>query len=328
MFSDAIKNFPKQLAFEAKIENEDKLQQVSRFIVSGMGGSHLAADLIKVWNPYMPCIVHSNYGLPALSHSELEQSLIVASSYSGNTEEAIDSFQEAIGQNLQIAAIATGGELLKRAQDSKVPFIKLPDTGIQPRSAAGFGIIALLKLMREERSLQELKELSRLLRPDAFQDGGKRIAEAMKGYIPLVYASDRNKAVADNWKIRLNETGKIPAFTNAVPESNHNEIMGFDLLGETRAIGERFSFIFLLDDDDHPRIRLRMKIMEKIFTERGFSIEKVELKGNTKWEKILTSLLLADWVAFYTAEQYGIGTDVEESIEEFKKLVKEEGDKE
>lgn len=321
MLTEAIKNFPKQLEFEPKIENAEKLIAAKKFVVAGMGGSHLAADFLKVWKPKLDLTVHSDYGLPPLPDKALKSSLLIASSYSGNTEETIDAFQTAAAKKISAAVIATGGKLLELARKHNAPYIQLPDTGIQPRSAAGFSAVALLKIMGEEQALAELKALAKRFDPNSAEAEGKKLAEELRGFVPIIYSSTQNQPIAFNWKIRFNETGKIPAFANVFPELNHNEINAFDPAETTRQLTQKFFFIFLRDNDDHPRVKARMSVLEKMYGERKLPVRVIALEGQSVWEKIFSSLLLADWAAYYTAVGYGLDPEAVKLAEEFKKLI-------
>lgn len=323
MISDIIKNFPKQLEFDPIVENKDGLAHSDKFIVAGMGGSHLAADLLNVWNPNLKLIVHSDYGLPALSPAELKENLIIASSYSGNTEETIDAFRYAISQGFKTAAISTGGELLKIATEHKAPYIKLPDTKIQPRSAVGFSIVASLKLMGAEKELGKLKALARKLNPQNLETEGKGLAERIRGLTPIIYSSTANFPIAYNWKIRFNETGKIPAFCNAIPEANHNEILGFALGKQAKIFSDRFAFIFLSDQSDHPRVSKRMKILSELYRKNNLKVKNCGLGGKNVWDKIFHSLILADWTAYWTAKIHGLDPEEEKLVEGFKSQMAE-----
>lgn len=322
---EAFLNFPQQLVWEPKIENIKHLSWTAkRFIVAGMGGSHLAADLLRVWDPLFPIIAHKDYGLPPLSGAELAESLVVVSSYSGNTEEALDAYNTAAKLRLSRGVIAVGGKLLDAAKRDGVPYVQLPDTGIQPRSALGFSVKALLRLFGKEDALRELSGFGRslqVLREEALEDKGRQLAERLKGYIPIIYASERNYPIAYNWKIKFNETGKIPAFCNAFPELNHNEMTGFDINDATRPLSEQFIFIFLEDLNDHPRVQKRMEVTEKLFRARNFNIEIQELGGVKIFHKIFSSLLVADWASYYLAQSYGADPEQVPMIEEFKKLI-------
>src|SRR3989344_3933394 len=318
---DAILNFPKQFEYEPVIENADKFKPGKKFVVCGMGGSHLAADILKTVRPEIDITIHSDYGFPPMSKSELQRSLMILSSYSGNTEEPVDSFQRAHEQKLPMLAIATGGKLVELARASDVPYILLPNTGIQPRSALGISFLAMLLGMGEHDLLKEARVLAQKLSPEAQEHAGKALAEKLRGRMPVIYSSTRNLSLAYNWKIKLNETGKTPAFYNVLPELNHNEMTGFDEAPATRSLSEKFHFIFLKDPADDPRIQKRMQVLEKLYEDRGLPVEIVPLPGDGL-QKVFGNLLLADWFALYTAENYGVESEQVPMVEEFKKLIK------
>lgn len=330
MIYNDIKNFNKQFAWEPQVENAEKLGKFKKIIVAGMGGSHLAADLIKVWRPAFgearskrpdfDVIVWSSYGLPPLAPKELKERLIIASSYSGNTEETVDVFELAIKKKLNVAAVASGGKLLSMAHMLKVPHVVVP-SHMQPRMALGYSLKAILKLMGEKKALEETSELAETLHPSRRELEGKKLARKLKGSVPVIYSSLQNRAIAYVWKIKFNETGKIPAFCNALPEANHNEMTGFDVRRGTARLSRNFHFVFLTDKEDDPRIVKRMKTMAGIFMKRGFRVEILSLRGKNVWEKIFSSLNLADWTAYYTAKLYGVEPEEVPLVEEFKKLI-------
>ncbi|MBU2545390.1 bifunctional phosphoglucose/phosphomannose isomerase [Patescibacteria group bacterium] len=321
---EAIKNFPNQLRFEPIIENKKTLISTKNFVVCGMGGSHLAADLLKTWNPLLNLIIHHDYGLPVLTNG-LNNYLIIISSYSGNTEEAIDGFHEAITKKLPVACISTGGKLLELAIKYKKPYIKIPDTGIEPRSALGFSMVSLLKLMKEEQALLEIKRTADIIDMNKTEKEGEILAKKLKDFTPIIYASTKNEPVAYNWKIRFNETGKIPAFYNTFPELNHNEMVGFDGEKKTEKLLKNFYFIFLKDKADHPRILLRMEILKELLKKKGFPVEILEFEGKNIWEKVFSSLLIADWATYYIAQQYGLKAQETEIINNFKNTIEKKG---
>jgi glucose/mannose-6-phosphate isomerase len=139
--------------------------------------------------------------------------------------------------------------------------------------------------------------------------------------VPVIYTSAKNAAIGYNWKIKFNETGKIPAFTNVVPELNHNEMTGFDAKEKTVALSRGFRFIFLKDGLDDRRILKRMSVLEKLYHDRGFKVEIVLLQGKNEIQKIFNALILADWTAYHTAKLYGVDPEQVSMVEEFKKLI-------
>ena len=321
---EAIKNFHKQFLFEPKVENSNNLVKKSGFIVVGMGGSALAPKILKTWKPELDIVVRSDYGLPEMLLTELQSKLIILSSYSGNTEEVIEAFHQPKDKKLNMVAIAVGGKLLSLAKENNTPYVQLPDTGIQPRSALGLSIKAFLKIIGEEDGLESISALATTLNPLLYEEEGKALAGKIKNCIPVIYSSDRNHAIAYNWKIKFNETGKIPAFFNVFPELNHNEMTGFDAVDSTRELNDKFYFIFLKDPEDDSRISKRMEVLEKLYKDRNLKVEEVKLEERGDiWHKIFSSLVLADWVAYYTAFQYGLDPEQVPMVEEFKKLILE-----
>lgn len=321
MILDDIKQYPKQFEYEPLVENAGKLKKASRFLVAGMGGSHLAADILKAWHPELDIIIWSNYGLPALKEKELKERLVIVSSYSGTTEEAIDAFNAARAKRLAVAVVAARGKLVNLAEKFKVPYVQMPDLHLQPRMATGLSLRALLALMNEKTWLHETDELRILLHASREEHRGRDLAKRLHGAVPVIYASERNRAIAENWKIKFNETGKIPAFYGVVPEVNHNEMTGFDAKGRTTPVSRHFHFVFLKDGTDDRRITKRMSAMEKLLRDRGFKIEIVLLQGKSEIHKIFNALNLADWTAYHTALLYGVDPQEVPMVEELKKMI-------
>lgn len=321
MMRDAVLNFSKQFTFEPFIANAGRLQKCDSYVVCGMGGSQLASHLLLAWDPSLPIAMHRDYGLPELPKNGSKKRLYIFSSYSGNTEEVIDAFHQAVKQRLPMTVIAVGGKLIELADKRHVPFIQMPDIGIQPRSALGFSLTSLLSLLELEKGIKEASALAKQLKPASFESTGKKLADALKGRVPIIYSSTRNKAVAYNWKIKLNETGKIPAFYNVFPELNHNEMNGFDVAETSRHLSDRFAFVFLTDETDDKRNQKLMEITKQLFEDRGLPVVDVPLTGKGRMFRIFNSLLTADWTAIHTAELYGLESEQVPMVEEFKRLI-------
>ena len=156
----------------------------------------------------------------------------------------------------------------------------------------------------------------------ACESDGKNLAENMHNKIPLIYSSLSNLSLAYNWKIKMNETAKIPAFYNVFPELNHNEMTGFDVVEGTHLLSKNMSFIFLKDRSDNERIQKRMDITETLLEERGFEVIVRELSGKTTFEKIVTTLLTADWTALHLSRMYGTEAEKVPMVEELKKIMR------
>lgn len=321
MMSEAIKNVPQQFTYQPVIEHAKALKKYDQIFFIGMGGSHLAADLALLWNPQLPMTVTSDYGLPAQT-KHCKRPLIIAGSYSGNTEETLDGYSLARKYKLPLAVIASGGTLIDLAKKDGVPYIQLPNTGIQPRMATGFALRALLKLVGDEKGLKESARLAKTLDPLTLKKQANTLTKKLIGKVPIIYSSARNVSIAYNWKIKLNETGKIPAFYNLLPELNHNEMNGFDVQPSTKSLSTPFSFILLTDKQNHPRIQKRMDILERFYLERSLPVTRMELVGKNPFEKIFTSLVIADWTAVGLADHYGLESEQVPMVEAFKTLMK------
>jgi len=321
MMADIIRNFAKQFEYEPVIENGDALEKKPRVLVAGMGGSHLGAEMTLRLDSTLPIRVHWDYGLPTRPEGELEESLVVCSSYSGNTEEVLSAYVAAKERGLALAVIAVGGKLIEWAKRDGIAYVQMPDTGIQPRSALGFATIGLLKLLGQENLISDLRALADTIDPSAVESDGKELAARLKDHVPVIYSSQTNWTLAWNWKIKFNETGKIPAFYNTFSELNHNEMTGFDVQDSSKHLSENFYFIILRDSTDHPKNLKRMETLEKLYTDRGLPVEVIELRGQSLAEKMFRSLVLADWVAVHTAELYGLESEQVPMVEEFKKMI-------
>ena len=288
-----------------------------------MGGSNLASGILKKALTHRLIIEHRDYGLPNFPEALLQQCLVIVSSYSGNTEEALDAFDSALELGLPLAAVSVGGRLIEKAKTQGVPYVQIPDTGLQPRSALGFSLLALLKLLGEEAVLRETEGLQYQLKPQDWEASAKDLALKIKDKVPIIYASLSNLAIAHIWKVTFNETGKIPAFYNVFPELNHNEMASFGATPQSQPLAEKFHFIFLKDEDDDPRIAKRLDKCQKIYGDRGLPVTVLNLEGQSLLDKIFNSAILSAWTAYYTAELYGADPETMPLVEEFKKLIRE-----
>ena len=313
-----IENFAKQFEYEPAIENKENWYKAKKFLLCGMGGSHLQGDILQMLNPTLDFLVYSDYGLP---ENIGKGRLIIASSYSGNTEETISAFKEAQAQGFPLVVSSVGGKLIELAKEHNVPYVQIPDTGIQPRSALGYTLKALLKLTGEEDLLVEIKKLAQSFSSATFEQEGKELAQKLSSKIPVIYSSRKNESIAYNWKIKFNESAKIPSFLNVFPELNHNEMTGFDVIGATKELSGKLVILLLKDANDHPRIQKRMEVLLRLYKERGIQVEVKEFVGENLQERIFSSLVLADWTAWYTAKEYGTEPEEVPMIEEFKKRI-------
>jgi glucose/mannose-6-phosphate isomerase len=259
--------------------------------------------------------VHRSYNLPPYDEDFLEASLHIACSYSGNTEETLSFAHAAYEREFPLLIITTGGALLAFAQEHHVPHIILPSTGVQPRAALGYMLIALATATNEPVCVGDIHVLGETFRAAEYKSFGESIAASIGDATPVVYASVQNLALAYTWKIKLNETGKVPAFYNVLPEANHNEMQGFG------AGDGKYHFIMLKDKRDHEGVQRRMNVLETMLQDLGYKVTSVPLLGDTVLQRAFASLALADWTALAIAQTKKRDPEAVPMVEAFKKAL-------
>jgi glucose/mannose-6-phosphate isomerase len=324
---EIILDFPKQfeVGFEAGQKIEFLKRKFENVIICGMGGSALPGSLLQLFArnlnfKFQNFFVHRDYNLPNFAN---KNSLIFAISYSGNTEETISAFKEAISKNLKVISISSGGKLKELSKKFKTQFIEIP-SGLPPRMALGYLFSALFSALIKLKIVPDFKKeilaLKEKLKPEKFEKEGQEIAQFLLYKIPLIYSSSSYRELARIWKINFNENSKVPAFFNYFPELNHNEMTG---IGEANKNYRKiFRAIILKEKSDNPRNKKRMKILAEIFKERGIESKILNLKGKNIFEKVFSSILLSYFSSFYLAKLQNIDPVPVKLVEEFKQKMK------
>ncbi len=299
-----------------------------KVIISGMGGSAWPAEIVTAWlNPPFPMIVNRSYHLPSQSD---KNSLMIFISYSGNTEECLSSYREAVKKGLSSIAITSGGRLKEECFNNQTPLIEIPN-GLVPRMATGYIFTSLYNILKEsgltKNRNQEIETMADQLKDiiPAQEKTGEGLAEKMFQKVILIYASKKMKVLSYIWKIKINENAKIPAFSNFFPEINHNEMEGMSHREEYPCAKAKESLFFALtikDEEDEPQIKKRMELTEKILKNKGLSAETIDLTGRNRLTKIFSNVVLADWASYYLALKYGEDPLKTEAIESFKEKMK------
>lgn len=322
-FRQIILDSPSQFQIGANSAKDIKLEKnFDSLIICGMGGSALPGDVLKMWFKFsktnFPLYIHRDYNLP---YCAKKQSLIICISYSGNTEETISGFKEAVKKGLNAAVISSGGKLEKLCKKIKVPLAKVP-SGLPPRMALGFQFGALMQLLTPPRivkdGLKDLLKLEKKLRPKELENKGRKIAKKLVNKIPLIYSSEKLSLLARIWKIKFNENAKTPAFYNYFPELNHNEMVGFSRISDLQPPIANFYVLILRDLVNNSKILKRMDLTAKILKKKKVPIENIYLGEKNFFAKIFSNLLLADWISYYLALESKIDPWPVEIVEEFK----------
>lgn len=301
-------------------------------LVVGMGGSGISGDFAAVVaaSHGVQLTVHKGYGLPDWAPGA--RPLVVAVSYSGNTEETLEAVQRATAAGLPMAVVSSGGMLGARARDEGWPLIEVPG-GLQPRAAAGYLIGAVLRVLEgaalvpgQPPDLEEAAATVDELLGESGQGPGhalaRDLAEGLAGRVVVAYGSTGGPAVAaQRWKTQINENAKSPAFWSQLPELDHNEIEGWAALAElTRT---RFGIVLLRDRDEHPQIRRRFEVSADLI-KRGVAVAgEVWSQGDSLLARMASLALVGDLTSVYLAEQAGIDAVPVETIEQLKQRLKE-----
>ena len=295
-------------------------------VFSGMGGSALGALLSTAWPGYtLPFEICRNYSIPSYVD---EQTLFVASSYSGNTEETIDALTAAAAKKAHIVVIAGGGLLVDIATKNSYPLITLPAAS-QPRFAALFGLNALVTLFAKNgiiptSSVNDLRDEADWFknqlaqwRPDVptKQNLAKQIALEVIGKSPVIYSSTELFPAAYKWKISFNENAKNVAWCNAYPEFNHNEFLGWS----SHPIDKPYSIIDLRSTLDHSRVQKRFELSARLLSGRRPAPTVVDIVGDSHLQQLLWTVGLGDFVSLYTGLLNGLNPTPVDLIEKFKK---------
>ncbi len=312
---NVLRDFHLQVKDALSIINKYKLKkfgsgEIKNVIISGLGGSAIGGDLFRSITQYeirIPVTVNRNYTIPKFAD---RNTLVIISSYSGNTEETISAYKQAIKAGCRIICITSGGEVQKIAEKNKHNCVIIPK-GFQPRCALGYSFFTLLILFQKlgftKGKQEEIKETIRILEKGAGvytklnleKNPALKIAADLKGKLPVIYSSvDLLDIVNLRWRGQISENSKILAYGNLYPEMNHNELVGWKLNGD---ILKKTVVIFLKDRKDNDRIKLRMKITSEIIKEYADNILYIESNGRYKLGRIFDLIYLGDWVSYYLA---------------------------
>lgn len=317
-----------QAQFDAVIINPDHDgREIKQIVVAGMGGSALAALQAKAWlngELSVPFEVVRTYILPAYVGP---QTLVVASSYSGNTEETLSCLKDAQARGAQIAIVTSGGKLEAQAAAQNIAFVKIP-ADIQPRMTVLYNLRALAALLshfglaREER-YQEIAAAASWLERETAEWGknvtvdknlAKQVALLAVGKTPVFYAGSLMAPVAYKWKISWNENAKNVAFWNELPEFNHNEFIGWS----SHPIEKPFAIFDLVSSFEHQRVLKRFTISDRLLSGRRPKPHTVELKGDTPLQQMLWANVLADFSSIYVAILNGVDPTPVDLVERLK----------
>ncbi len=289
-------------------------RNVKEIVVCGMGGSAIGGDLFKDLSqnniPLSVSIIR-DYDLPR--HVD-ENSLVVAVSYSGNTEETLEAFKQAYEKGSRIVAIASNGLLEKSCFKLRIPFLRVP-SGYTPRSALPLLFIPLLKVAEEigfplvgEGELAEaqrlVEEYNNKLTPEnpLSRNPAKQLAARLHGKLPIIYSMGHLKSVALRFKDQINENAKMRAMCDQLPEANHNEVEAWEKID----FKELLHVVFIDSRFKNPYLAESFNQLVSTIEREGVGLSMVKPLGETMLEEMLSAIIMGDWVSYYLAILRGI----------------------
>ncbi len=309
-------SFKEQFSFEPVLQNNKNLRDYKDVLICGMGGSAIAVNFLNLLFPDLKLSLHNSYDIPKSLSLE---TLIIVNSYSGNTEEELDSFDKAMITGMTVAVISKGGKLLELAKAATVPYVELPSNGLEPRFAIGHQMVAILTLLNKHDKISLLKTASESINLDAGVQAGTTLASRFAGKYPVIYSSTLLQALAYPVKAAINEGAKLPAFTNIIPEANHNELQGF-VVDDTKNESLTFGLLFIVSSFDHKKINKRIEIMRELYSARGFTCEEI-LVDHSSPSSLLDALFLGYAFATALAINRGVDPYATPFIQEFKNKI-------
>ena len=329
---EVLKNSYQQIDFAKNNSNDlSKIDtsKIKNIIVSGLGGSAISGDLMLNFlqkEISLPFQVNRNYSLPNYADSS---TLLLASSYSGNTEETISVLTEALNRKCQIICLTTGGTIKDIADREKLPVVQMKK-GFQPRYSLGLSFFSLLEVLQTLKLVTTKKDvIDKVIslwkkKGEEFSKEDNlsfQLAEKLVGFVPIIYStSDLTSAVGNRFKCQLNENSKVHAFHNSFPELNHNEIIGWETYDERIA---KLKAVFIEEVTTHPQIKKRFAITSELLTKAGVEIITLTSSENTFQERLLDLIYLTDWISYYLAIQRGKDPSEIEYIHLLKKRLAE-----
>jgi len=318
---DLLLSFPVQCKEAGRIAASANIlfekRDFSKVVFAGLGGSAIGADLVRAYlysESKIPISVYREYDLPAFVDSS---TLVIISSYSGNTEETVSAYSEAKEKGATVIVISSGGKIRENAQKDKFTFIQIP-AGLPPRCALGYlsiiplCLLAKLGLIKNvdhaiTQAIADLEDLKKKkLDPGISQKENlaKFVASRLYNKFTVIYSSSVHFDVcATRFKGQLNENSKALALSHVFPEMNHNEIVGWQ---NPQRLFKNFVVVMLRDTGMHPRVIKRMDITRQILKDEGVEVIEIYSQGQGLLSRILSLIYIGDFTSLYLAILYGI----------------------
>ena len=311
MMDQLIARFMDQLEEGLQIGRQAKItpaaKNINHIYVAGLGGSGIGADFVASFiqdECKHPFLVRKGYHVPAFVGPD---TLAIASSYSGNTEETLISYDQIKQKGARLICVASGGKIIEKAKSDGYDYIQVPSNWPSPRACLGYSVTAQLWALHHlgfisDHSIRQLEAAVPFLRNESasIKIYAEEIANKLFKKIPIIYIEDRMEPVAVRLRQQINENSKALCWHHVVPEMNHNELVGW------REKNENLTVLYLRNDDDYDRNAVRMDINKNIISQYAGEIIEVYSKGANMIEKSMYLVHLGDWISWYLAQLRGV----------------------
>lgn len=305
-----VSAFTKQLQEAIEIGKSTQLsptnKAIQNIVISGLGGSGIGGKIVAQLTEKqlsVPVVINNNYALPNFAN---ENTLVIISSYSGNTEETVSALKEAISKGCEIACITSGGEIESLAKENNINLIIVPG-GNPPRAMLTYSLVQQFFILNNyglinNSFLTEIQNSIKLLNnnEEAIKKEAKEAAEKINEKILAIYADSGYEGVTVRFKQQINENSKVLCWNHVIPEMNHNELVGW------AGGSNEYAAIFLRNDNDFERNQVRMEVSKDIISKHTNTVIEIYSKGTSKIERTLYLILLTDWVSVFLADLRGV----------------------
>ena len=316
---DRIKELPEQCreAYRQAMDFElpDNYHDIDKVVIIGMGGSAIGGDLVRSLaqsEAEVPVIIHRDYGLPTFVD---DRTLLIASSYSGNTEETLSAFEPALKTGAKLLAMTTGGKLGEIAGSNNIPVFSIKYKA-QPRAALGFSFIPVLGVLQKldflsdksadvDETFSVLENLSSKLdeKSSISTNPAKQLAGRLYGRLSVIYGAGIASEAAHRWKTQINENGKAWAFYEVFPELNHNATVGFPF---PEKLTRNIRVVMLRSPLFNERVKLRYEVTCELLKRAGVEYEYVDAEGKSALAQMMSLVMMGDFASYYLAILYKV----------------------
>ncbi len=322
-----VENFGTQLKEAIQIGSEAKLslseKPYQNVLITGMGGSGIGGTIVSELiggEIAVPIIVSKNYFLPAFVN---ENTLVIVSSYSGDTEETLKAMNTAMTRKAKVVCITSGGKVLEIAESNGINSIVIPGK-MAPRACLGYSLVQLLFILNHfgiitDSFKNDLDNSIQLLNEEAenIQKEAKEVSQFLFNKLPVIYTGAGKEGLAIRFRQQLNENAKMLAWHGVIPEMNHNELVGWSEEHNNMAV------LFFRDDVEYVRTAKRIDITKEVVSKHTQNIKEVYSKGESTIERALYLIHLGDWISVFLAEMRNVDPNSIEVINYLKSSLAE-----